>query len=183
MADILIGIAGHFGTGKTTFASMLKDVIPHSDIVAFSDGLKSDVHQWLCDKFGTAFDHLAREQLEALKPHCLGPIYQGYGETARHLLGPDHWIKRLEASLPPRAIIHDVRHINEAYWIRANGGYLLAMEGPIRIQTTRSLTHPSEIHIPQVMEMAHYKIDNMTSLSVLQAQAKTIANVVLHRGG
>lgn len=183
-APIIIGITGRLGVGKSTLAGLIAESIPDARVVAFADALKTQVHTMLGQSIGGFFVGLTREDLDSLKPTCFGPIYQGYGELMRYLLGDDYWIRVLQADLPPRAIVADVRYPNEAAWIKARGGLLVAVSGPCRRDgDRRSPEHPSERHIEEIVGLSGWRIENNGSLPDLQAHAERVARAALARAG
>lgn len=179
---MIIGISGHFGTGKTTAARIISNALNGSMrpalIMAFADELKRDVHEMLTSKMGDLFsDILNTDRIESLKPDCLGPIYQGYGELCRKLYGEDYWIARLEDGRNQyiHTVIHDVRYINEAAWIKSSGGTVIAIDGPNRrANDKRSLEHASERHVDDIALRADYRIRNFTGIEAFNLRLRDI---------
>lgn len=173
---VIIGISGHFGTGKTTASTIISNALNGSmrpaQAMGFADELKSDVHKMLAAQMGGLFtDILNTDRIEELKPDCLGPMYQGYGELARQLFGQDYWIRRLVTiyNKDIHTIIHDVRHVNEAQWIQSKQGIIIAIDGPNRRSNDqRSLEHASERHIDDIARVANYRIRNFTGLEAFE---------------
>jgi energy-coupling factor transporter ATP-binding protein EcfA2 len=130
----LIGITGVKGSGKSTLASMLVELIPDAEVVAFADALRDDANALLQHFVDTIpksspYGHLVRrEWLEERKGTIYGPILQGLGEFARQWYGEDHWVKELDEfythPLGVAVIIPDVRYPNEAQYIHSKGGLL-----------------------------------------------------------
>jgi hypothetical protein len=181
LSPVLIGITGRFGTGKSTLAGYLAEMIQGAQVVAFADALKLDVRAILPELAGV---ELSAERLEELKAECLGPMYQGYGELMRRCWGDDYWIGRLAPFLPPRAIVADVRYPNEAVWLRSRGGLLVAVSGPCRRPgDTRSADHPSERHVEEVARGADVPVVNDWTLEGLRSEAGRIARMALRRAG
>jgi hypothetical protein len=175
---ILIGITGRFGTGKSSLAALLADQIPGAQVVAFADALKGDIHRLLEPALDRA---LTPEEIERLKPTCLGPIYQGYGELLRQWYGADYWVERLAEALPARAIVADVRYPNEVDWLKRRGGLLIVVRGPNRRpDDTRSPDHPSEAFVEHCARRADVHCSNDGSLGSLRAQVDAIALAFKH---
>lgn len=170
--NILIGITGRYGTGKSTLAAMLAELLD-AQVVAFADALKEHTHTILEDLTGVL---LPPHRIEELKSNCLGPMYQGYGEFMRQNFGQDYWIEQLESVLPARAIVADVRYPNESQWIKARGGLLVAISGPCRRDgDQRSPTHPSEAGVKECAAMADIAFENDGDLRQLRNHARAIA--------
>jgi hypothetical protein len=175
---ILIGITGRFGTGKSSLAALLAEQLPGAQVVAFADALKVDSHRLL----EPALDRpITPEEVERLKPTCLGPIYQGYGELMRQWYADDYWVERLAEALPARAIVADVRYPNEADWLKHRGGLLIVVRGPNRRpDDTRSPDHPSEAFVEHCARRADVHLSNDGSLDSLRATAATLALAFKH---
>jgi hypothetical protein len=183
MSEILIGITGRLGTGKSTLAEMLAQQIPDARVVAFADALKDAVTTMLARRILVREDAL-RAWLDDHKSDVFGPMLQGFGEFARLQCGQDFWIEQLAESLPDRAIVADVRHHNEAEWIRSRGGLLVVIGGPCRRPgDTRSAEHPSERHVEAIAAGADVRVINGGDLDWLRTEARRIARMALARAG
>ncbi len=174
----IIGITARKGVGKSTLATMLKDIIADSEIVAFADGLKDDVADML-----TAFasKNVSRKWLEDHKADIFGPLCQGYGEFARQWYGPTYWIDAVADYIQPCEdddtvyIIPDVRHINEAEWIKSQGGLLVSVYGPSRWEgDTRSENHASERYVEACQAIADIQVPNTGTLEDLEGWARVV---------
>lgn len=177
MKRILVGIVGRKGRGKSTLAEIMAGHIEGARVVGLADALKRDVHAMV---MGFGHLELLPEDLEPLKGDCLGPMYQGYGELMRRLRGEDYWITRLESVLPERAIVADVRHVNEAEWIKARSGVLIGVIGSSwREGDTRSDEHPSERYVDDCIDIAHALAFNTRGLDHLRSTAQNIARRIM----
>ena len=191
----LIGISGRKGTGKTTLADFLVNMIPNAEIVALADALKDDVQIMLGCMVKKLAPHEAWEQqpvsrpwLDARKGDIFGPLCQGYGEFARQWFGPTYWIDAVQdyidgAEGNETFIVPDVRHINEAEWIKSEGGLLVAIYGPSRwANDTRSEQHASEAHVEECQKLADIEVPNGGTLKDLEGWARIVAGRVANHG-
>jgi hypothetical protein len=87
-----------------------------------------------------------------------GRLLQIVGEAFRNSSGPDFWIVQLDKFLSTAAtdgdmdvvIVEDVRHENEAQWIRSKGGVIVKLAGDPPTTSCiakRDMRHPSELGI------------------------------------
>ena len=124
---ILIGIAGHKGSGKSTVAAMLAKHLPGTKtegvrIMHFAEPIK----QLVAEQF-----KIPRAHLESVKNNpIVRQTLQRVGSDGRlrdpaiwiNILATDYIKARISCST---IIIDDVRHLNEAFWLRREGGILL----------------------------------------------------------
>lgn len=191
---IIIGLTGRKGRGKSTLATMLVEQIDGAEIVALADALRDEVNTALNMIDAEAEDHpsgtiyllkdggevVTRPWLEERKATVFGPILQGWGEFRRQWNGPDYWVYCLDdyvsVSRRPAVIIPDVRYVNEAEWIKSQGGLLVAIEGPCRWEgDARDDTHPSETGVDACAKLADIHIYNGADLYWLEELATQIA--------
>lgn len=152
----IIGISGKIGSGKTTLADFL---LNQSDqrvaVVNFADALKRVV----ADHFSVP---LARfyDQAEKNKPISdensltVGEALQQVGEE-RRAQDPDYWLKQMDLAIEKLVnidvlVVADVRHVNEANWVRERGGLLVRLNGDpadVRKKSLRDHTHASETEL------------------------------------
>lgn len=183
----LIGIIGRKGVGKSTLAEMLKQEIEGAEIIAFADALRGEVHAMLNHPLFSERP-VSREWLEERKGSVWGPILQGYGEFCRQWYGPSYWIDVLANDIEDfdAVIVPDVRHVNEAEFIKSQGGLLVAIDGPSRwVGDQRDQQHPSEANVDKIRQMADVVVFNMedgfdTGFDDLRRQAMRVANIAKH---
>jgi energy-coupling factor transporter ATP-binding protein EcfA2 len=178
--ELLIGLTGVKGVGKSTLAAMLAELIPDVGIVAWADALKDEVADLVeRSDWTNPWSRPSREEMERLKAEVYGPICQGWGAYRRRQ-DPDYWIKAWERAAPARVIVPDTRHHNEADYIKANGGLLVSVFGDSHwVDDVRSMAHESERHARELAARAHRVVYNTGSLQVLREQAAELAAVIL----
>lgn len=178
--SLLVGITGRFGVGKNTVADILARLL-HAQVVAFADQLKEDVTAACIDAVPDIVDYpTMRAWLDERKGTVFGPLLQGYGEFWRQWMGQDYWIKSLEDSLPDRAIVADVRYVNEAEWIKARGGTLLWIAGANwrMDEEDRDPNHPSEAGVEACARLADFVIRNTRTLEHLERDVMLAAKEI-----
>ncbi len=177
----IIGITARKGVGKSTLATMLAEQIYGAQIVGFADALKDDVALLVARETSIRADNV-RPWLDARKATVFGPLLQGWGELMREWHGREYWIEQvadyIEFDQPAAVIVPDVRYENEVAWIKAEGGLLVAIEGPCRwAGDTRDDSHPSETGVEACAKLADITIFNNADLEYLRQRAEGIARV------
>lgn len=130
----LIGISGKKRSGKDTFYKTLKAIYPHLNYQqeSFAKPLKKIISELtnrdiskLC-KLGL-YDHILPCYNITVRQ-----FMQNFAGTCRTHFDKDIWIKSLESRIDRSSnyIITDVRHINEAEWIKKYNGILIRVERP-----------------------------------------------------
>lgn len=140
----LIGLHGFTGSGKDTAADIL-GVIQGYERYAFADALR-DALETIDPLVGaekslmTVVDELSWE--EAKRHRIYGPelrrLMQRTNDAFRALFGDDVWLNILIAEIASSGgfsadhpvVISDVRHDNEAEWIRSQGGLVWRIVRP-----------------------------------------------------
>jgi energy-coupling factor transporter ATP-binding protein EcfA2 len=173
--ELLIGLIGVKGVGKSTVAEMLVELIPIDDITAWADALKEEVADFVEMMDWTAPNaRPSRDEMERLKGQVYGPLCQGWG-AYRRLQDPDYWIKAWDRRAPSRVVVPDTRHHNEADYIHTNGGILIGITGPSRWEgDTRSSAHESERHIEALLDKADHHLFNVGALDDLRGQVAMV---------
>lgn len=130
MKNKLIGISGFARSGKDTFYERCKQILASvgekSKRYSFADALKSELDELLVKYTGiSAFTENNREK------EIVRPLLVTYGTDVRRKLNQDCWIEKITAGvntdlrLNNHVFITDVRFLNEAKWIKHNGGILI----------------------------------------------------------
>lgn len=135
MTSNLIGIAGKAGTGKTTLARLLCELLPsHWGVCSFADEVKLEASRRYGFDVTLAYSPGGKET--EIYTYQWGKvtvreILQRYGTDMIRALNEDHWVRRFEAtyrhrlSLGAATIVDDIRFPNEADWVLRNGGHLV----------------------------------------------------------
>lgn len=173
--ELIIGITGVKGSGKSTVATMLADALPDVEIVAWADALKDEVATLIQNATGK---RPSREEMEGLKSEVYGPLFQGWG-AYRRTQNPQYWVRAWNYRAPIRVIVPDCRHHNEVDYVKAYRGYLINIVGPSRWEgDTRSSTHESERFVGELAARADYHIVNDGSLADLREVVTYIAREI-----
>lgn len=177
--QILIGIAGKRGAGKSTVAAMLGEEAGFTEM-AFAEPLK-----WcICEALGISLADLERHKDV---PH---PVYgvpmrgflQSVGTEGFRRALPEVWImtarKRLDGGLRnfQRVVISDVRFENEAQAIRDWGGVIVHV---VR-QTDFADAHESEAGI--AVRAGEIVIDNNGTVANLMEKVGPLLDLIIPEG-
>lgn len=148
-APALIGLTGYAGTGKDTVRSILEDHGYHG--FAFADPMRAMVRA-MVEAGGFDVRFLDRRELKEEPIPFLGFSYrelmQTLGDWGRGL-APDFWVRPTGdylAGIQPETfckfVVSDVRFINEAAWVRQQGGVIWRVHrdlaGPVREHVSES---------------------------------------------
>lgn len=191
---MIIGISGKLYSGKDTLAKFLLKHIEEVDQGQYRYDLQSFAYK--LKKMGAFLTNTPQEwwfTQEGKNKYLpdwemtIGQFQQRLGtEAMRDGLHKDGWVISLmsEYQFYSKWIVTDVRFLNEAEAIKAKGGVIVRIEGDPtgeRKKSTRDLNHPSETSLDQYPDF-DYKILNITPLSYLDQQAKSII-LSLHQSG
>lgn len=164
MANILIGLSGHLGSGKDTVAELLiKNYTPmkyECKHIKFATKVK-EISAMLTNTGKTyeesLADNLSAEGKAKFIPELgmsLGKIQQQIGEGLRNLIHPDVWVHALLSNVKSDTedsktitIISDVRYPNEVVAIHKRGGIVIRINRkdiPEKCIAGRDTNHPSE---------------------------------------
>lgn len=174
----LIGITGPAGSGKDTVRNILQQ---HHGFaaMAFADPIRHMLFS-LLNISGIEARHMLDRELKEQPIPGIGASYRHLAQTLGTEWGrgvaPDLWIRTARARLQTFAkagikhvVISDVRFINEAEFVRSEGGVIWRIERP---QATPVRAHVSE---DEMARIAHdLVIDNHSdSLVTLKKQVLT----------
>lgn len=152
MMKQLIGIVGYKGSGKTTAARALSDIYPGVYMYAFAQPIK----HMLSIGFGVN----PEEKAAPLYPGSnvtVGMALQTLGtEWGRNLVGKNVWVDIAEKAYTDMSdggtmIIHDVRFLSEADFIRRAGGVLIRVLGNHGLPDGRDNKHQSELEQDEIV--------------------------------
>lgn len=161
---MIVGITGYAGVGKDTLADLICE---HTDFhkIAFADKVR-ELYLQLAPTRQLDFikDHgwdYAKHNDEQVRVGL-----QGLGSACRLVFGKDFWIKQ---AMPSKTeieyenfIVSDVRYMNEARAIWANGGIVIRLK---RDNVFPANQHISEVGIDEIP--ADLVIDNHSPQSAL----------------
>lgn len=130
MKNKLIGISGFARSGKDTFYERCKRILSQAgqDSIrySFADALKHELDELLVKYTGiSAFTESNKEK------EIVRPLLVTYGTDVRRKLNQDCWIEKITKGVDhdlqhnKYVFITDVRFLNEAKWIKGEGGMLI----------------------------------------------------------
>jgi hypothetical protein len=157
----LIGIVGKKGAGKDTTADYI--VRRHGFVKrAYASPLKQACKALFSLTDSQLEDPVEKERVDDRWGKTPREVMQWLGtDVVRHSLGCDFWIRHMgfyrKDNPDERLVIPDVRFLNEAWWIRENGGILIRVVRPSACSTD---THASEVEQDEIE--ADYTIRNTT---------------------
>lgn len=187
--EIIIGLMGKKDTGKSEVANYLMEKHDFG-CAAYADNLKyklADLLNIPIDDFypQTEEDRKRREN-EVLPKigRTIRQLMQIYGDGCREMLYKEIWIDLMDRLLKERfygslLVISDVRYVNEADYIRNNGGFIIKITNP---KKRFEDNHVSEIEQDEVGP-PFFIIMNDGSLKDLFAKVdKVLESIVKIRG-
>ena len=173
----VIAFNGQMGNGKTTLSEALKPKIKGGvEIVAFADSLKEMTRTLFKEATGNE-DPEKKDIL--IDTNDYRKLLQTFGECARREINEDIWIRILFTKIKKdidTLIISDLRHNNEAQYIKDMGGIIVNIERPEAPEVTTN--HISEQGIDE--KYIDYKIKNDEEIDkVIENILKTIKDYLM----
>lgn len=176
----IIGLSGKIGSGKSTFAAILKELLREEGYIVeernFADKLKK-----ICFELTGVYGYTQEEKNIYIADYDknVGEILQQIGtEALRNNFDKDVWVKSTLRALNPNVyyIIGDLRFENEAEILRSRGALLVRLNGDpakVRENSGRDLNHISETALDNY---AHFDFvyQNDKGLDELKEFAQTI---------
>ena len=172
---LLLGLTAPIGAGKDTAARYLEDQYGFA-VTAFAEPV--------LDMLGALAQHVDVDGAwlveRALKEQPMAVLGRSYRELARslgtswgrELLDPAWWVRIVHhkwnqaRERGDNLLVTDVRHVNEADWLRINGGYLVSLERDGHAFDTHA--HRSEFEAEQLRP--DHRITNSSTTSHLHDQ-------------
>lgn len=150
------------GSGKTTFARMLCDLIGNAALINFADECKEEV----AFAVRKPVEHIEQNKAQ------FRPILQWWGTEFRRAQDENYWVKKLHwkalAKREKFIVVGDVRFENEAGYLKLNGGLIIRIERG----SSDPDQHSSETSLDDFKFDAIVKNDK--SLSMLQMEAQQL---------
>lgn len=198
--QVIIGLSGSIGSGKTTMATRLVEV--HGFVrVGYADTLKDEVARTLRrplkaylrairpdlrtrDDLGgieeDRWDQYIRSALWDHRDEFTRALLQAWGTELRRTENPDYWIGQWEQRVIrlPRVVVDDCRFVNEVEAIRRLGGFLVRIRRP----GYQAGGHTSETALAEWQDF-DFTLENDGDVADLTAEADRIARAVLTMKG
>lgn len=172
---VIIGLAARKGVGKSTLADILRELLG-AERLGFATALRHELAEMVEAYTGRP---IGLAEIEAEKGTLYGTGLQFFGEWRRRKSGAEYWLRGWERRWrelgSPDVVIDDVRHLNEALFIRGRGGIVVVIEGPSRRPgDSRSADHPSERGVEEVKRLADITLHNSGSIQDLRGLAERL---------
>ena len=171
----IIGIVGKFESGKTTLARMMAKQFPSNNVsvIAFADALKLMI---------VNADICTVKEVFVEKTPFSRMIMQKIGTGIfRDQVDENFWVKKLDEAISGAnqelVIVHDVRFLSEAKYIKSKGGIL------IRITREGKTGDDHRSETEQDSFWADHCVLNDGSFEDLKAKAKMLMNFVFQKEG
>jgi hypothetical protein len=176
--EILIGLVGKKGSGKTVVAEYLRHEHRFFE-VKFAGPLKEDLSKMLdipMDLIEPETPEMREKREKWIHPvwkMTVRQMLQKFGTDAmRNHFHPDFWIIRLDMMLKERfktgrIVISDVRFKNEITYVLDNGGHIFKVRRPGT--DTYEDIHQSEVDL-DYHHFPHHVLDNTSSFEYLYKQ-------------
>ena len=191
----VIGVSGYARSGKDTFVKIASNILNKNGYntkkLAFADGLKSDLDDWLKEKYNVSAWTNDDDEKKLIRPFMVA-----HGCGKRFQTGGQYWIDKVNQSLSTDNsnntiyFISDVRFDNEAKWLHENwDGYLVHLKryscytSVLDGKSTNKVLHrsyddaPNEEELkqdPLVLSQADYKLE----LENVIEREKRLGNII-----
>jgi hypothetical protein len=151
MRRLIIGFGNKARQGKDLAVQAVMDYYANKRVQFTKHGLKPVVNVQRVG-FADALYEVCRTEYDMMAKDA--PLLQRVG-AERRALDPEYWIKKAFERIKPNiniVLISDLRYLNEAWYIRDQGGYTvnvtrLNQDGSRYIAKDRPADHPSEIEL------------------------------------
>ena len=154
---MIIGLTGKKGSGKTTSAKMLDELVPGIVHINFKDAMISEMKQTLPGLLTEIANHyeMSVDDLFVQKPPMMRKLMQDYGTTLRRATDENYWTKQLvmkiqEYPAGTHFVIDDVRFLNEAETVRWLKGTLVRIARETEPVIGQVDQHPSETEMETI---------------------------------
>lgn len=156
---MIIGLTGKKGSGKTTAAKLLDELVPGIVHINFKDAMIAEMKQTFPGLLALLAEHysVTIDGLFANKPPMMRKFMQEYGTELRRVYdgNENYWADKLAvaiAELPAgtHVVIDDVRFLNEAATVRSLGGTLVRISRQDASVLDGSDVHQSETEMETI---------------------------------
>jgi cytidylate kinase len=152
--SVVVGLSGKIGSGKTTLGDELIAAAGDAVCRNFADVLKEEVAKiYGIDVKRCYAQEEKNRPISDTETLTIGEALQNVGALRRAAV-PTYWLDRLGEHVDSLqcklVVIGDVRHTNEAEWVRARDGFLVRLNGDpggVRAASKRDHTHRSETEL------------------------------------
>lgn len=187
----IIGIAGAAGSGKSTFAGLLRDALAMSgedtQIMAFADPLRAMMLAAFGEGIREALfgpSEMREQEIRQLKGVTVRRAMQTLGTEWGRALDPEIWVKITMAEAVAHkgggahVIIQDVRFLNELEAVTSRGGVVFRLHGRASAGAESGHASETEGRSPEFMAGCVH-IDNSGDGEALWRIAQRYADRIL----
>lgn len=154
MSTLIIGAGYAARQGKDSFCQQIREAYGDRYRIvqyAFANELKKEVENigasYLAFKFGIPLDPNPPMDDPLCPKGKQSRVLQFWGEHVRKE-SPFHWVDKVKNAIdrdrPQIALISDMRHMNEAAFVKGRGGYTVKVTRQGYVDLSRDPNHPSE---------------------------------------
>jgi hypothetical protein len=186
MNTVIIGVGHKARHGKDTVVKTIIERATTFDArrYAFADALKREVEEIGAVELAFRYAVPLDPNPDMTDPLCpngkQSHVLQAHGAYMR-TVDKFYWVKKLrekiEADKPTIALISDMRHRNEFYFVKAFGGHTVKVFRPGFVDLSRDPNHPSETELDNAG--FDYTIVNDKGVEELQADAMEVFNLIV----